>query len=124
MLNFLMVFVGGGLGSLCRYGIGLWLPSSSEQAFPWATLVANISACIALGFLVGWMAKHPIQNHYKLLIGTGFCGGFSTFSTFSKETLALFQAQASLIAVLYLAISLFLGVLAIATGVWLSRLLG
>lgn len=124
MLNFLMVFLGGGLGSLCRYGMGLWLPASSEQTVPWATLFANILACIILGFLVGLMAKHPIHNHYKLLIGTGFCGGFSTFSTFSKEALTLFQVQASSTALFYLLASLVLGILAIAAGVGLSRLFG
>ncbi|MCP4439670.1 MAG: fluoride efflux transporter CrcB [Aureispira sp.] len=122
MLNFALVFLGGGLGSLCRYAVGLWLPSSSPQAFPWATLLANILACIVLGILVGWMAKHPISNPYKLLIGTGFCGGFSTFSTFSKETLALFQEQASNTAILYLSASLLLGIAAIYIGVLLSRL--
>ncbi len=87
-MNFLLVFIGGGLGSICRYGIALALKPYALQ-FPYATLCANILSCVLIGFL---MAKMELSSSYKLLLMTGFCGGFSTFSTFSAETFQLLQA--------------------------------
>jgi len=89
-MNFLYVFIGGGLGSICRYGIALLL-KKNQFNFPFATLIANIIACIILGYLIGLAAKDSISMNQKLLLMTGFCGGFSTFSTFSAETFLLFE---------------------------------
>lgn len=88
MLNYLYVFIGGGLGSLCRYGIAVGLRSYTEQ-FPYATLIANILSCIVLGCVIAWSQKTEAVSWTVLLIATGFCGGFSTFSTFSLETFTL-----------------------------------
>ena len=87
MNAFIAIFIGGGLGSLLRYSISLGL-KKYESGFPFATLTANILSCIVLG--AAWIyfsrnTNYPDQT--KLLIMTGFCGGFSTFSTFSLETL-------------------------------------
>jgi len=84
MLNFFWVFLGGGLGSICRYGISKLL-SGNHFDFPLATLLANIISCIILGYLFGVTLKAGLTNQAKLLWMTGFCGGFSTFSTFSLE---------------------------------------
>lgn len=86
-----MVFIGGGLGSICRYGIAKLL-QPYELIFPWATFIANLLSCIILGALIGWFAKNTATPSYKLLWLTGFCGGFSTFSTFTYETYALLAA--------------------------------
>ena len=92
MGSMLAVFVGGGLGSLARYGIFKLLETHTGPSFPLATLLSNIIACLVLGvFLWYWGIKdgdHLMRN----LIAIGFCGGFSTFSTFSLETLELFKA--------------------------------
>ena len=90
MLNYLLVFLGGGLGSICRYGIAHLL-ENSKTVFPLATLFANIISCVILGILVGINLKGGIHHHHKFLLMTGFCGGFSTFSTFTSETFHLFQ---------------------------------
>jgi CrcB protein len=90
-MSYLLVFIGGGLGSLCRFGIAKII-SPLNPSFPWATFLANVLSCIILGILVGMSLKGNLNNHYKLMLMTGFCGGFSTFSTFTNETLELFQA--------------------------------
>lgn len=92
MYAYFWVFVGGGLGSICRYGIAHAL-SSYELRFPWATFLANALACVVLGLLIGLSLNDQIpQARHRLMLMTGFCGGFSTFSTFSNETLLLFQS--------------------------------
>lgn len=90
MYNLLMVFLGGGLGSLCRYGVGKLMLNATPQ-FPSGTLIANILSCILLGYLFGITQKSGLADPAKLLWMTGFCGGFSTFSTFSLETFVLFE---------------------------------
>jgi len=90
MLNYLLVFIGGGFGSIFRYGIA---HSMSRYAFtfPYTTLVANIVSCIILGALLGWSMQGKTTDVHKFLLMTGFCGGFSTFSTFTGETFQLLQ---------------------------------
>lgn len=118
MLNYLAVFIGGGLGSLCRYVLGQYFPSSP---FPWATLLANTLACLILGIFTGYLLKNNLDNHFKVLVGAGFCGGFSTFSTFSNETLKLGQSGASAMALGYVLISIILGIVAVAVGMFLGN---
>lgn len=90
MQSFLLVFLGGGLGSICRYGIARLL-QAQNWTFPMATFIANALACIILGALVGLSLRGDLNTTTKLLLMTGFCGGFSTFSTFSSETFQLLQ---------------------------------
>ncbi|TNE60364.1 MAG: fluoride efflux transporter CrcB [Bacteroidetes bacterium] len=86
----ILVFIGGGLGSICRYAVWLGLRPWQEK-FPWATLTANGLACIVLGLLLGWQAQALLSDQRRLLLVTGFCGGFSTYSTFTAETWGLWQ---------------------------------
>jgi len=88
---FVLVFIGGGAGSVCRYAI--WLAMRSWQdKFPWATFVANALACLILGILLGWQVNGVLSDQRRLLLATGFCGGFSTYSTFTAETWGLIQS--------------------------------
>ena len=87
-MNLLLVFIGGGLGSLARYAISIGF-NPDHWTFPMATFVANVLSCIILGILIGINMSRQIPLSYQLLLITGFCGGFSTFSTFSKETFQL-----------------------------------
>ena len=111
------VFLGGGLGSLCRYAIGSLFPEASSH---YGTLMANFLACLTLGILMGLSGKGLMQDHHKLLLMTGFCGGFSTFSTFSYELVKLNDNSGILLAFCHMALSIIVGVSAILAGLWLS----
>ena len=119
MLNFFWIFLGGGLGSICRYGISRIL-AGNEYSFPFATLLANFISCIILGYLFGLALKSGINDNNKLLWMTGFCGGFSTFSTFSLETFVLFEAGSTGYAFLNIAASLVICLVAIFIGIKIS----
>ena len=110
------VFLGGGLGSLARYGLGLLFPY--REGFPWATFCANICAAFVLGMVLGYLLRQDSEQslNAKLFLATGFCGGFSTFSTFSSETLFLLRQQQWTLALVYVIGSLLLSVLFLALG--------
>lgn len=112
-MEWLAVFLGGGLGSLFRYAISKWVPSNNI-GFPTATLLANLLACIVLGLAWAYFQRHiSLSPQSKLFVLVGFCGGFSTFSTFSMETLRLFQEGKTLLAVFYILASVLICVLAL-----------
>lgn len=115
MQSLLFVFLGGGLGSVVRYSLGRWINSTSN--FPFGTLAANVIACLTLGVLIG-LADHRqlLSPNARLFWAVGFCGGFSTFSTFSHETLTLMQSGFSSSAITYVILSLIFCVAAIYLG--------
>ena len=111
-MNALFVFLGGGLGALVRYAIAQWLPPVSLRIgqFPWATLTANLLACTLLGIGLALLARGHLPRPAQLLLLTGFCGGFSTFSTFAAELLELLQGGHWPVAAAYLLTSLLMGI--------------
>jgi fluoride exporter len=82
MTSIIWVFIGGGLGSLLRY---ILLTRLTDRSFYYGTFIANLVACIVLGYLVHRLEDHSLDHRYRLLLATGFCGGLSTFSTLIYE---------------------------------------
>jgi CrcB protein len=121
MLNILAIFLGGGFGSLSRYGISLLLRNYSMD-FPFATISVNIIGSLILGFSIAlfWNKIH-LHDSFKLAVTVGFCGGLTTFSTFSWETFDLIKNGEFLLAGLYIFISLLSCFLAISLGAFLSK---
>lgn len=91
MKNFLLVFLGGGLGSGCRYLLSLAF-QGKNYAFPYATFAANILGSLLIGILLALFLKNQeLESQYKLLAVVGFCGGFTTMSSFSAENIQLLR---------------------------------
>ncbi len=90
-MNYVVVGLGGAIGSILRFGLSQWL-SPKDFVFPYATLLANVLSCFILGFSLSLFSKNFISEQQRLFLITGICGGFSTFSTFTNETYQLFQA--------------------------------
>ncbi|MEZ4773527.1 MAG: fluoride efflux transporter CrcB [Bacteroidia bacterium] len=111
MSEWIAVFIGGGIGSISRYGISRWL-GTTEGGFPVGTLTANILSCIVLGLAWGYFSRYTeVSSSVKLLLMVGFCGGFSTFSTFSLETMKMFQLGQYMMAAGYICLSILMCVL-------------
>ena len=114
--DLLLVGIGSGIGGVCRYLISLFM-SHSQNGFPWGTFIANIAGCMLIGVLWGVMSRFQnLSPAFSLLLMVGFCGGFTTFSTFSKEGLAMLQANNFTLFTLYTVGSIVLGIMAVAIG--------
>jgi len=121
-MQFIYVFIGGGLGAMCRFGIGQWI-TNSENGFPLPTLIANLASSFILGLLIGYSINQNLHTNYKLLLMTGFCGGFSTFSTFSAETYQLLVNGDTGLSFLYVTSSVLVCVSAVWAGIIISKML-
>ena len=117
-MNALFVFLGGGAGSVLRYLVGLWIGSA---AFPWATFTVNAVGSLAIGLFGGWAARFGWSEALRLSLIVGFCGGFTTFSTFSKESLALAEAGRWSAFAAYAIGSVTIAIAAVALGYWIAK---
>lgn len=81
------VFLGGGLGSLARFGIGRWIGPATHGGFPWATFLVNVLGSLALGALAGYAAQRQVALSTQTFLAIGVLGGFTTYSAFNQETL-------------------------------------
>jgi CrcB protein len=119
--KYLLIALGGALGSIARYWVGSAIGSRMGTRFPYGTFVINISACIIVGFSVTYLGKRvELSPAWRYLIPVGFVGAYSTFSTFEWETLFTVRSGALAIAALYAISSLILGLAAVWCGIRLA----
>lgn len=122
MLNVFSIFVGGGIGAVARYLVGLLYMHILKINLPAATFCVNLIGCFILGFLyVLFIEKTQIPTNFKLALTVGFCGGLTTFSTFSLEIFEMIQNSHYIQALIYIITSLVLGVLAVFLGGYLCK---
>ena len=120
----LLVGSGGFIGSVIRYYISKIIQDSSFASFPAGTLSVNIIGSLIIGFLIGLALKNPsFSLEWRLILMVGFCGGFTTFSTFTSENLKLIQDGQFFFVLLYTGLSILLGFLAVYFGYTLSKLM-
>ena len=121
MKQVLVVFIGGGFGSVVRYIIGKWL-NNSNNGITYGTFAANIIGSLLIGIILGYAAKSETltQNH-TLLLATGFCGGFTTFSTFAYENQVFLKSGDFTSFAFYTIASFVVGFLAVFAGIYLVK---
>jgi fluoride exporter len=121
--KYLLIALGGALGSLARYWVGSAVASRLGTRFFYGTFIVNLTACLIVGFFLNLIARHAqINPAWRFLIPIGFVGAYSTFSTFEWETFTALQTGAFLTASLYVSLSFLLGLIAVWLGVLLANL--
>ncbi len=126
----LIVALGGGTGALLRFHLGRVMGKLfpvAATAFPWATLTANVVGSLCMGLLAGWLARHGSDEGigaegWRLLLGVGLLGGFTTFSSFSLELMLLWERGAPGLAFTYALVSLAAGVAGLFLGLTIMRI--
>ena len=118
----ILVGIGGLAGSILRYLITLFFARQAGSTFPYGTLVVNLTGCFLIGLIFALSEKGDVLSpEWRILLTTGFCGGFTTFSTFSYESIRLMQDGEVLFVSLYVGISVIVGLLATWLGMLIIR---
>lgn len=124
MQKYLMIALGGALGSILRYWVGSTVSGRMGVKFPYGTLVINVTACVIIGFSLTYLTKRAdLSPAWRFFIPVGFIGAYSTFSTYEWETLSTMRSGAFFLAALYAFGSLILGLVATWCGTALADLL-
>jgi fluoride exporter len=122
MFVMLGVAIGGAFGALSRYGIDRAIEQRSESAFPWSTLAINVSGCFLVGLVIAALVdRNHAPDWLRAALVVGFCGGFTTFSTFAQETLDLLETSEVALALTSVAANAVLGLLAVFAGSRIGR---
>jgi CrcB protein len=124
VVNIVLVALGGGVGAVARYAVSLWAADKLGTVFPYGTFIANVVGCFIIGAFMTLVTEKFIANPYwRLLITTGFLGGFTTFSSYSYETLKLLEDTGITAAFYNIAANLVIGLLATWSGIKAARVL-
>ncbi|TCV61337.1 camphor resistance protein CrcB [Neorhizobium sp. R1-B] len=122
MNHMLLVAIGGALGSVCRYLVGLWALRQFGPNFPWGTLTVNVAGSFAIGLLAELIVRrYDASPEMRLLLITGVLGGFTTFSAFSLDVITLFERGAALAGATYVLASVAISLGAVFAGLALGR---
>jgi CrcB protein len=127
MIQFLLVFIGGGIGSMARHGVNVLSGRYLPGFFPFGTFIVNVGGSFVMGLLAAWLAFRAElvwSLNMRLLLTTGFLGGFTTFSTFSLDTVSLIERDAYFTAAAYVVLSVVVSVVGLFAGLWLVRATG
>lgn len=118
------IFVGGGLGSVARYAVQLLVHERiTAYSFPWATLSVNIAGSFLIGLFYALSSRSGLTDEMRLFLTAGLCGGFTTFSTFSNDNLALLRQGDVATCMLYIIISVIAGISACFIGGWICDII-
>ena len=118
----LFIGIGGAIGSVLRYLTSVMVSKYWANQFPLATFITNVLGCFVIGLFIGLLEKNNLANSsLKWFLVTGFCGGYTTFSTFGFENYSLFQSNNSILAFGYIAMSVLLGIFAVWLGLFVSK---
>ncbi|WP_430467685.1 fluoride efflux transporter CrcB [Winogradskyella ouciana] len=121
MKQLVLVFIGGGFGSVLRYVVGKWL-NNPDSGLPYGTFAANIVGSLLIGIILGLAAKNDtLTSNQTLLLATGFCGGFTTFSTFAYENHVLLKSGDFTSFAMYTIASFVVGFLAVFAGLYVVK---
>ena len=121
-MNYVLVFLGGGLGAALRYALNIGVPRVLGGASPWHTFIINVSGCFMMGIITAWLALRPgMAPEWRLFLTTGILGGFTTFSAFSLDFVQVFERGDAGQAVGYAAASVMLSIMACFAGLALMR---
>lgn len=124
MQKYLLIALGGALGSIARFWVGSTIAGRMGIKFPYGTLIVNITACIIIGFFLTYLGRRAdLSPAWRFLIPIGFIGAYSTFSTYEWETLSTLRSGAFLLAAFYAGGSFILGLIAVWSGSWLAEFL-
>jgi CrcB protein len=121
--NILLVGLGGGIGSIARYLTQKWFAESFASPFPWGTFIVNLAGCFLIGLIYAIAEKTTVFSpQTRLLLITGLCGGFTTFSAFAFENMSLLRSGDTLYFLLYSIGSVVLGIAAVFAGIAFIKL--
>ena len=120
---FLLAGLGGMIGSMLRYAVGIGFSKIVKLDFPWGTFTVNLIGCLLIGLVFGFSEKQNwLNDHWRIFLTIGFCGGFTTFSSFAYENISMLQHQNYSGFFLYTIGSVLIGLLAVWAGLLISKI--